>query len=153
MSKSLIAFLVMAAGIVALVLYGVPAMESTPQYESNGVHYVDGVLSEEKPMVIGKFKPIHKEELSETEKAFVEMVMIEGGVYRQGDLFVLSLREEPIMNQSLQFVRQENHTNEIRFYVKKGNQAGDSNLLLGRMELSESLPFSFIDADTGALIL
>lgn len=137
---------------MVLVVFGIPAIQtSTPQSKTNGVHVIDGVLTEKEEIVIGEFKPIARDELSEDEEAFVGMAVKEGGVYRKGDLFVVSLKGMS-PDQSFSFIQQENHSNEVRLYVKKVKNASHSDVLLGRMKLSEDFPFSFIDADTGALI-
>ncbi|WCF11705.1 hypothetical protein NDS46_30625 (plasmid) [Paenibacillus thiaminolyticus] len=153
MSKSLITFIIILVSIIALVTFGIPYIQSSPNSISNGVHFIDGFIPEKKPVEIGIFEPIPVSELNKDEASFLKMVLNERGVYRKGDLIVLTIGNQSGDVKGVRFVRQENYSNEVRLYIEFNDNSSSSSVLIGRMKLSNDIPFSFIDESTGDLFI
>lgn len=159
MSKNFIVYLVVIVAIVLLSTFGLPYMQNTiqPVRDSRlAVMDINLLVSSENGMHVGEFKPVSHDELNEREKAFVHFVSQEKGVYKYGDLVVLSFGEQKTVVRNIRYVRQEVQSNEVRIYLDIKEESSLTKekfpVYIGKLTVPQSMIISFYDNKTKTLI-
>lgn len=160
MSKSFIVYLVIVAVIIVASVFGFPYMQNTLKLDQEPhltVTDIDNPGSSAEEIVVGEFKPLSYDELNEREKAFVHSVRQDRGVYKYGDLVVLSFGEQRTLVSSVQYVGQEVQPNEVRIYldIKEDRSSSTSEefpIFIGKITVPQTMIVSFYDYETKTLI-
>ncbi|WPS85516.1 hypothetical protein SMD22_00210 (plasmid) [Brevibacillus halotolerans] len=161
MSKGFIIYLVVIAGIIALVFGGVPYLQDNSAVITQGkngqVHFVEEVYSVDVQSVkIGNYLPVNLKDLNNDHREFVKDMMDERGIFQKDGVVLLSLGVET-PHKKISFVRQDVRSDEVRIYVKieenrLNEQANDPSYLIGKITMPLSMPISFVDEKTGSLL-
>ncbi|WP_409303012.1 protease complex subunit PrcB family protein [Peribacillus sp. SCS-155] len=104
-----------------------------------------------------EFQVLTMDQLTESERAFVENVKTQKGIHKEGSLYVFSLGPKPSSGYGLRLVKQEQIFEQLKLYFKEELPEKDKKYLtvitypyvVGRVNLPPYTTLTALDSDTG----